>query len=115
MWWAGSVGEPDRLSSSRKEQVEVKVFREGGRRIGPLEGVLEDWDAGGEMYRQKIEALRNTVGNSYLSVLSEETWTTSRPADFSTPNVPSGTAMRTAHTPIHAPQAQAIHSGRTLG
>ncbi|KAF5974624.1 Leucine Rich repeat domain-containing protein [Fusarium bulbicola] len=75
----------------------------------------QDWDAGGEIYRQKIEALRNTVGNSYLSVLSEETWTTSRPADFSTPNVPSNTAMRTAHTPIHAPQAQAIHSGRTLG
>jgi hypothetical protein len=75
----------------------------------------QDWDAGGEIYRQKIEALRNTVGNSYLSVLSEETWTTSRPTDYSTPNVPSGAAMRTAHTPIHAPQAQAIHSGRTLG
>ncbi|KAJ9425496.1 hypothetical protein QL093DRAFT_2243614 [Fusarium oxysporum] len=62
----------------------------------------QDWDAGGEIYRQKIEALRNTVGNSYLSVLSEETWTTSRPTDYSTPNVPSGAAMRTAHTPIHA-------------
>ncbi|KIL90958.1 hypothetical protein FAVG1_05654 [Fusarium avenaceum] len=75
----------------------------------------QDWDAGGEIYRQKIEALRNTVGNSYLSVLSEESWGPNRPADFSTPNGPPSAVMRTSHSPIHAPQAQAIHSGRTLG
>lgn len=75
----------------------------------------QDWDAGGEIYRQKIEALRNTVGNSYLSVLSEESWGPNRPADFSTPNGPPSAVMRTSHSPIHASQAQAIHSGRTLG
>jgi hypothetical protein len=75
----------------------------------------QDWDAGGEIYRQKIEALRNTVGNSYLSVLSEESWGPNRPADFSTSNGPPSAVMRTSHSPIHAPQAQAIHSGRTLG
>ncbi|KAI1072740.1 hypothetical protein LB507_002736 [Fusarium sp. FIESC RH6] len=75
----------------------------------------QDWDAGGEMYRQKIEALRNTVGNGYLSVLSEESWAPNRSADYSPPNIPSSTVIRTAHTPIHAPQAQPIHSGRTLG
>ncbi|KAF4457524.1 hypothetical protein F53441_574 [Fusarium austroafricanum] len=75
----------------------------------------QDWDAGGEIYRQKIEALRSTVGNSYLSVLSEESWSGNRPADYPAPNIPSDAVMRTSHTPIHAPQAQAIHSGRTLG
>ncbi|KAL2693824.1 hypothetical protein Neosp_000390 [[Neocosmospora] mangrovei] len=75
----------------------------------------QDWDASGEMYRQKIEALRNKVGNGYLSVLSEESWGSSRPAEFSSPGLPSAPVMRTAHTPIHLPQAQAIHSGRTLG
>ncbi|KAH6625029.1 hypothetical protein B0J18DRAFT_444848 [Chaetomium sp. MPI-SDFR-AT-0129] len=33
-----------------------------------------DWGVGGEIYRQKIEDLRNKVGNGYLSVLSEESW-----------------------------------------
>ncbi|KAJ4141369.1 hypothetical protein NW768_000580 [Fusarium equiseti] len=75
----------------------------------------QDWDAGGEMYRQKIEALRNSVGNGYLSVLSEESWAPNRSADYSPPNIPSSTVIRTAHTPIHTPQAQPIHSGRTLG
>ena len=28
----------------------------------------------GEIYRKKIEALRNDVGNGWLSVLSEEGW-----------------------------------------
>ncbi|KAJ4292295.1 hypothetical protein N0V88_005927 [Collariella sp. IMI 366227] len=32
------------------------------------------WDVGGELYRQRIEDLRNKVGNGYLSVLSEEGW-----------------------------------------
>jgi hypothetical protein len=75
----------------------------------------QDWDAGGEIYRQKIEALRSSVGNGYLSVLSEESWTPDRSSDFSPPNIPSGAVMHTAHTPIHTPQAQPIHSGRTLG
>ncbi|KAL2753582.1 hypothetical protein ACRALDRAFT_1010674, partial [Sodiomyces alcalophilus JCM 7366] len=34
----------------------------------------QDWDISGEMYRRKIEALRDQVGNGYLSVLSEESW-----------------------------------------
>ncbi|KAF4458329.1 hypothetical protein FALBO_14937 [Fusarium albosuccineum] len=75
----------------------------------------QDWDASGEIYRQKIEALRNKVGNGYLSVLSEESWSSNRPAEYSPPGIPSGQVMHAAHTPIHVPQAQAIHSGRTLG
>lgn len=48
--WAGMMDEPDRLSSSRKEQA-AKVFREGVGRIVPLKGVLEEWDAGGGVLR----------------------------------------------------------------
>lgn len=69
-----------------------------------------NWDVGGEMYRHKIEALRNQVGDGYLSVLSEtsEGWdpVNSSPyheASFSNPNT------------SHANIPQAIHSGRTLG
>lgn len=35
-------------------------------------GNKADWDVGGELYRQRIEDIRNKVGNGYLSVLSEE-------------------------------------------
>jgi hypothetical protein len=73
----------------------------------------QNWDTDGEMYRQKIEALRDKVGNGYLSVLSEESWDPAlsyHPAPLS-----QASAMRAAHTAHHAPPAQAIHSGRTLG
>ncbi|KAL0931762.1 leucine rich repeat domain-containing protein [Colletotrichum truncatum] len=79
----------------------------------------QDWDVSGEMYRRKIEALRDKVGNGYLSVLSEEGWDPSRPPTYTVPDFnpastgrPSPTTPRTATTPHHPP---AIHSGRTLG
>lgn len=76
----------------------------------------KDWDASGEIYRQKIEALRDKVGNGYLSVLSEENWTPKGQSDFSSPNVSSTGALRAAHTTSHhTPAPQAIHSGRSLG
>lgn len=75
----------------------------------------QDWDTSGEMYRQKIEALRDKVGNGYLSVLSEENWGTKGSSDFTSPSVSSTAAMRAAHTSHDAPTPQAIHSGRTLG
>ncbi|OLN94014.1 putative leucine-rich repeat-containing protein [Colletotrichum chlorophyti] len=77
-----------------------------------------EWDVSGEMYRRKIEALRDKVGNGYLSVLSEEGWDPSRPPTYTVPDFspvstvrPSPTTPRTTTT-HHTP---AIHSGRTLG
>lgn len=83
--------------------------------------VPREWDSG-EVYRQKIEALRDKVGNGYLSVLSEETWDGSLAPDYaaSTYNpalhagaAPSPMDSRHHHHPIAAPPA--VHSGRTLG
>lgn len=66
----------------------------------------QSWDAGGELYRQKIEALRNQVGNGYLTAMDDPSWqTTKAPIPSSDP--PCG-QHRTATT-------QVIHSGRTLG
>ena len=78
----------------------------------------QDWDVGGELYRRKIEALRDQVGEGYLSVLSEETWDPVRhPSQYH--DNPFSSA---ASSPLHAgpvaprpPSVQAIHSGRTLG
>ncbi|KAI0971071.1 hypothetical protein F4678DRAFT_91626 [Xylaria arbuscula] len=76
-------------------------------------GDLEDWNVGGEIYRQKIEALRDKVGNGYLSVLDEENWDATRPAFI--------TAEFGATSPIHPgpgttrmPNTPAIHNGGTL-
>jgi hypothetical protein len=73
----------------------------------------QNWDAGGEIYRQKIEALRDKVGNGYLSVLSEESWDPS--LGYHSASLSQASAMRAAHASHHPPPAQAIHSGRTLG
>lgn len=75
----------------------------------------QDWSATGEMYKKKIEALRNEVGNGWLSVLSEEGWDSQKPSlqppcDFDPPSniqpSPSNTRPQSQHT---------IQSGRTLG
>lgn len=73
----------------------------------------QDWDTSGEIYRQKIEALRDKVGNGYLTVLSEENWDSKSPPEYSSDS--SSTALRGAHSPQHLASAQAIHSGRSLG
>ncbi|RFU31770.1 hypothetical protein B7463_g4544, partial [Scytalidium lignicola] len=76
-----------------------------------------DWSMSGEMYRKKIEALRNEVGNGWLSVLSEENWDAQKhpqsqnymTGDFSPPS----TLLPSPTTRAHSQQS--IHSGRTLG
>ncbi|KAH6694072.1 leucine rich repeat domain-containing protein [Plectosphaerella plurivora] len=79
----------------------------------------QEWDVSGDMYRRKIEALRESVGSSYLSALSEETWDTSRPASYTSPSFSSGNTLRSnPGRPVDSlPQhhAVAIHSGRTIG
>lgn len=73
-----------------------------------------EWDVGGEIYRRKIEALRDKVGSGYLSVLSEEGgYPTSLPPDYHEP-ADFGAASPHSITP-RAASVQAIHSGRTLG
>lgn len=75
-----------------------------------------DWDMGGEMYRRKIEALRDKVGTSYLSVLSEEGWDpASRPPDYHEGEFSATSPIHTSPTTPRAASVQAIHSGRTLG
>lgn len=72
----------------------------------------QDWNVSGELYRKKVEALRNEMGNGWLSVLSEEGWETQKKhdADFGLP----GTIRPTSTSP-RANSQQTIHSGRTLG
>ncbi|EPE03490.1 leucine rich repeat domain-containing protein [Ophiostoma piceae UAMH 11346] len=78
------------------------------------------WDVGGELYKRKIEALRDQVGEGYLSVLSEETWDSvreRRPSQYND-NPFSSTNTSPLHPSTVAPRpgsVHAIHSGRTLG
>ncbi|KAL7909615.1 hypothetical protein GGI35DRAFT_388555 [Trichoderma velutinum] len=72
----------------------------------------QDWDASGELYRRKIEALRDKVGEGYLSVLSEESWDANNV--FGSSNIPTTTAaLLAAHPAHHAPPMQAIHGGHS--
>lgn len=78
----------------------------------------KDWDLSGELYRQKIETLRDRVGSGYLSVLSEEGWESSHPPSYHEPDFGSPSPRSPHHSHTSTPRAvgvQAIHSGRTLG
>ncbi|EFX00604.1 leucine rich repeat domain containing protein [Grosmannia clavigera kw1407] len=77
----------------------------------------QDWEVGAELYKRKIEALRDQVGEGYLSVLSEETWDSVRHPPQYHDNPFSNATASICTSPI-APRTanvQAIHSGRTLG
>ncbi|KAI1414666.1 hypothetical protein F5Y13DRAFT_13418 [Hypoxylon sp. FL1857] len=71
----------------------------------------QDWNVSGEIYRQKIEALRDKVGNGYLSVLNEESWEPSRPTFISGDFSPTSTIRPSPVT--RTPSAQAIPSAGT--
>ncbi|KAK3375004.1 hypothetical protein B0H63DRAFT_263611 [Podospora didyma] len=74
-----------------------------------------NWD-GGELYRRKIEALRDKVGTGYLSVLSEEGWDPAfRPPDYHESDFGPTSPIHTNPTTPRATSIHAIHSGRTLG
>ena len=75
-----------------------------------------DWGVSGELYRRKIEALRDKVGNGYLSVLNEEGWDpASRPPNYQEAEYGAASPIHTNPTTPRAASVQAIHSGRTLG
>lgn len=78
----------------------------------------KEWDLSGELYRQKIETLRDRMGSGYLSVLSEEGWESTQPPSYHDPDFGSPSAHSPHHSNTSTPRAvgmQAIHSGRTLG
>lgn len=70
-----------------------------------------DWNANGQLYRQKIEALRNDIGTGWLSVLSEESGHSGHS------NHPSYHTSESLRPPLltHTSSQTAVHSGRTLG
>lgn len=84
----------------------------------PIWNPSQDWEVGGELYRRKIEALRDKVGSGYLSVLSEEGWDpASRPPDYHQTSSEFGSTspLHAKPTTPRAASVQAVHGGRTLG
>ncbi|KAL1871990.1 hypothetical protein VTK73DRAFT_1779 [Phialemonium thermophilum] len=73
------------------------------------------WEVGGELYRQKIEALRDTVGPGYLSVLSEESWETPRPLHRHDTDFTAASPLHVTAPLSRTASVSAVHSGRTLG
>ena len=77
----------------------------------------QDWKVSGEIYRKKLEALRNEVGNGWLSVLSEEGWDSQLNSQqvFGGGDYSPASTIRPSPTTPRASSQQTIHSGRTLG
>ncbi|KAI9755370.1 MAG: hypothetical protein M4579_004299 [Chaenotheca gracillima] len=82
-----------------------------------------DWNVSSEIYRRKIEALRNEVGNGWLSVLNEESWDAQqRAAAQQAGNSPGGggdfspaSTIRPSPTTPKAGSQTIVSGTRTLG
>lgn len=131
----GDMGPPPppkpRRTSSEPEQVVPKLNMSATPKLYPTGTISEpegpqevdqDWSVSGEIYKKKIEALREEVGNGWLSVLSEEGWDAKKlqpragrdNEEFS----PTSTIRpSTATTPRPGSQMSEakISNGRTLG
>lgn len=75
----------------------------------------QDWDSDAENYRRKIQALRDEMGNGYLSVLGDSSWSNKHSTDAQ-PSVGSPLPIR----PVHGSESNGqpifgINGGRTLG
>ncbi|KAF3769621.1 hypothetical protein M406DRAFT_245482 [Cryphonectria parasitica EP155] len=66
------------------------------------------WDAGGELYRRKIDTLRSNVVDGYLGALSEERWDTGGTTHFT--ESPFGHSNSSIHPNSAAPT---LHRGNT--
>ncbi|KAK2743920.1 hypothetical protein FQN57_004543 [Myotisia sp. PD_48] len=78
-----------------------------------------DWEAGGDVYRQRLEALKQEVGTNWLAVLGDDTWA-NRSMDTSNLHLASPDYHSAANSirpsPIARSSSQAIVTGgRTLG
>ncbi len=82
----------------------------------PSDKETQDWNVSGEVYRKKLEALRNEVGSGWLSVLSEEGWDHQRTHSFTNSGEfsPTGTIRPSPTTP-RANSSGIISGSRTLG
>lgn len=95
--------------------MESATYQPSGAKTPSKDGA--DWSMSGELYRKKIEALRNEVGNGWLSVLSEENWDAQKHSQSQNYMADFGATSALLPTPAtpRAHSQQSIHSGRTLG
>lgn len=78
-----------------------------------------DWNVGGDVYRQRLEALKNEVGSGWLSVLGDEVWDPKHNKDIGVAHVgpnfdPVSATLRPSPVTRTSSQVMAT-GGRTLG
>lgn len=73
----------------------------------------EDFDASNELYKKKIEALRQDFGNTWLSALGDENWDATSVTSFPSERGYSSPTIRP--TLPRTPSQGIVSGGRTLG
>ncbi|KAI9823941.1 MAG: hypothetical protein M1832_002259 [Thelocarpon impressellum] len=77
----------------------------------------QDWNISSEIYKKKIEALRNDVGNSWLTVLNDDGWDGQRTGSATSPagDFSPASTIRPSPTTPRAGSQTIIGGNRTLG
>jgi hypothetical protein len=73
----------------------------------------EEFDAGNDLYKKKIEALRQDFGNTWLSALGDDSWDTTSVTSFPSDRGYSSPTIRP--TLPRTPSQGIVSGGRTLG
>lgn len=119
---------PTRKSTARQPSTDSKA--EDGRppQLPPLDtamsppttpgprGLQRNTSMNGDLYRQKIEALRSDLGNGWLSALGEDTWNGHQPGkNYADPSLSPPGPLRPSITPTRTASQGIASGGRTLG
>ncbi|KAF2756579.1 hypothetical protein EJ05DRAFT_441428 [Pseudovirgaria hyperparasitica] len=75
-----------------------------------------EFDVSNDLYRKKIEALKQDFGNNWLSALGDESWDAKpQQAKYSGGDLSPSVVLRASAGPTRTPSQNIVSSGRTLG
>ena len=100
-----------RQASSTSPRASSEISKRG--RI--LVNELQHSDINGDLYRQKMEALKHEVGSNWLSLVGEQNWHDQRWMDKSMPRFPHPPFEHHNTLPLGTPSQGIVGGSRTLG
>ncbi|KAJ9665528.1 hypothetical protein H2201_004410 [Coniosporium apollinis] len=77
--------------------------------------VSTEYSSNGDLYKKKIEALRNDFGNGWLSALGDGSWEGARTNSYSDGTYTPPGALRPTVPSVRSPSQGIVSGGRTLG
>lgn len=115
------TGDPTKKKTTTDERAVTDDTHTSHQQLPPIDTTTNikgpepqesDFDVSNDLYKKKIEALRQDFGNTWLSALGDESWDSTSVTSFPSDRGYGSPSLRPT---LHRTPSQSIVSGRTLG